>query len=413
MVACALGMFGGPVSVRAQEDNPAAAKITAPWVGTWGTAASSAAYDSSVSGSLYHGTNAFTEQTLRLIVHTSLGGRQVRVRLSNELSPTPVTIGAVHIAQSDAGAAIVPGTDRVVTFDGRGTVTIPAGGPAVSDAVKLDLPADGNLAVSIYLAGNVTVNTSHGGTQQTNYVSAPGSGDLTAGIALPVDPAVPTFGQWPLLTGVEVRSAGASTFVAFGSSITSGVGSTLNANHRWSDYLAQRLARQGIPVGVVNPSISANRLQLDSQGPSMLARFDRDVLSRPGVKSVLVTDSAGVDLIVGVSNPAQDPSTDDQIYALNQLITRAHSRGIKIYAGTILPLEGFPLETFASRAKRVAINQFIRSGAFDGVADFEEAVLDPADPYRILPALDSGDHHHPNDEGYRLMAKTVDLAWFQ
>ena len=127
---------------------------------------------------------------------------------------------------------------------------------------------------------------------------------------------------------------------------------------------------------------------------------------------MLVTDSAGVELIGGVSNPAQDPSTEDQIYSLKQLILRAHARGVKIFAGTILPVEGF-VESPASRVKRLAINDFLRSGAFDGVADFEAAVLDPADPFRILPSLDSGDHHHPNDEGYRRMAKLVDSAWFQ
>ncbi len=376
------------------------------WVSTWGTSQTGAANDTSFLRNGYRGNNVFNEQTIRLIIHTSLGGPQVRVRLSNEFGTAALSVGAVHVALQDTAERIVPGSDRAVTFNGKPGVTIPAGAPMLSDPVEFDVPPRANLAVSIYLAGAVTVPGAQTTPRQATYVAPPGSGNTADAEALPLDTNAPTVQQWPLLTGVEVFAPNAGTFVAFGSSITSGVGSTAEANHRWPDYLAKRLARAGLPIGVANASISANKLLFDGPGQSVLARFDRDVLSRPGVRYVLITDSAGVDLITAVNDPLHNPSVDDLAAILKQVIERAHSQGIKVFAGTILPVEGF-IESAESRTKRLAINDFLRSGVFDGVADFEQAVLDPENPFRILPSLDSGDHHHPNDEGYRRMAKTV------
>ena len=383
------------------------ANVIPSWVSTWGTGDSTATNDPYFALEAYQSTNVFNNQTIRLIVHTSLGGEKVRVRLSNEFGATALNVGAVHVALSDAAERIVPGSDQMLTFNGQGNVTIPAGAPVVSDPLKFAVPALANLAISIYLPDAATfLSAAHPVSQQANYVAAPGSGDTTAAEALPLDTAAPTFQQWPLLTDVEVLTPNAGTFVAFGSSITTGIGSTADENRRWPDYLAKRLARAGLPLGVVNSSLVANRLLRDNDGPNAQARFDRDVLSRPGVRYVLVTDSAGVDIINGANNPAQNPSVNDLIGALKQLIVRAHSHGIKIFAGTLLPVEGF-VETPDSRVKRLAVNDFLRSGVFDGVADFEKAILDPSDPFRILPTLDSGDHHHPNDAGYLRMAKTV------
>ena len=398
----AVALLGLPAAAPAQT----AGEPAVSWVSTWGTSDSSPGNDPTFLPISYNGTSAFNHQTMRLIVHTSLGGQKVRVRLSNENGTAPLTLGAVHVALSGPAAEIVPGSDAALTFHGQTGVTLPAGAPILSDAVPFEVPAGANLSISIYLPGTVTLSSTHVSSIQTTYVAAPGSGDTTAAATLPLDPTAPTTQTWPLLTDVQVRTANTGTFVAFGSSITTGIGSTLDANHRWPDYLAKRLAQKGIALGVVNASIVANRLLNDGGGQNALARFDRDVLSRPGVKYVLVTDSAGVDLINGVNNPNQNPSVDELTGALKQLIARAHSRGVKIFAGTILPVEGF-VESTESRAKRLAVNDFLRSGAFDGVADFEQAVLDPADPFRILPALDSGDHHHPNDAGYQRMSKTV------
>ena len=391
-----------PATMPAQSATP-----TTSWVGTWGTSASSPGNDVSFLSTAYGGNSVYNNQTLRLIVHTSIGGDKVRVRLSNEGGTVPLTVGAVHVALGGTAGSIVLGSDQTLTFGGQSSVTIPAGAPVVSDPLHFDVPPLADLAVSIYLSGAATtLTTAHVTSIATTYVAAPGSGDTTSAETLPLDPTTPGIQQWPLLTGVEVRAANAGTFVAFGSSITTGIGSTLDANQRWPDDLARRLQQAGVSLGVVNASIVANRILNDVDGQNAQARFDRDVLARPGVQYVLVTDEAGVDLIDGVNNAAQNPSVDALVAGLKQLILRAHSRGIKVFAGTILPVEGF-IESADSRAKRLAVNAFLRSGAFDGVADFEKAVLDPADPYRILPALDSGDHHHPNDRGYRKMAKTV------
>ena len=345
---------------------------------------------------------------MRLIVHASLGGNRVRIQLSNELSATPLVIGAAHIALSDTGAAIVAGTDRVLTFNGGNpSVTIPPSAPVLSDPVKLEVPALVNLAVSLYLPGAVTVSTDVPNSLQTNYVAPSGSGDNTGAQTLPLDPVDPTITQWPLLTRVDVRAVGSRVCVALGSSITLAVLSTPNANARWTDVLAKRLWRKALPVAVVNSSIIANALLQDGAGIGGLARLDRDVFSQPGVSYVFINDILGVQSQIS-SAPAEI------IGGLRQLIERAHSHNIKVFAGTIIPLGGAAGYTATFEANRQGVNDFIRtSGAFDGFVDFDAAVRDPANPDVILAAYDGGDHHHPNDLGNLRLAQAFDLAMFQ
>ena len=386
-----------------------------PWVSTWGAATSSATNDRFFPLNSYNGNDMFTEQTVRLIVHASIGGNQVRIRLSNELGTMALHIGTANIALTDTGAAVVPGSGRPLTFYGgtSPSVTIPPGAPVLSDPVALDIPANALLTVSLYLPGTTTITSGHSGGREDTYVTPVNTGDVTSAVSIPLDATDPAIEQWPVLTGVEVRARGARTFVAVGSSITNGTLSTLNANHRWTDYLSQRFSRHGMPIGVVNASGVANALTVDLNGNNVFARFDRDVLARPGVAWVFINDVIAVEFI------SKDPATgltltaDQIIGELRTYIARVHSQGLKAYVGTICPQGGAPSFTPDFENKRTLINAFIRGGAFDGYADFDAAVRDPSDPTRILPAYDGGDHHHFTDLGYKVIADSFDLSLFQ
>jgi len=376
------------------------------WVGTWST---SPVGTSGIS---------FNNQTLRLIVHTSIGGHTVRVRLSNAYGSQPLLIGAAHIAVRDTGAAIVQGSDRTLTFGGAASTTIWAGALAVSDPVELDVPSLVDLAVSIYLPGDVPGTfqiTYHGTAEQTNYISP--SGDHTASITMPVST---TKLSWYFLAGVEVMAPDqTAAIVAFGDSLTDANLSTPDTNSRWPDELARRL--DGSPgrhnMGVLNQGTGGGRILHDSVGDGGLHRFDRDVLAQTGVTHVIVI--LGINDIarptIPNGSPAEAVSADDMIAGYKQLILRAHARGLKIFGGTLLPYEDTNFlpgyYTPEGETKREAVNAWIRSsGAFDGVIDFERALRDPSHPTRMLPKYDCGDHLHPNDLGYQVMGDTIDLS---
>jgi lysophospholipase L1-like esterase len=221
-------------------------------------------------------------------------------------------------------------------------------------------------------------------------------------------------GAWFLLARVEVAAApDARAVVAFGDSITDGARSTANANARWPDTLARRLAerRRGPPVAVLNAGISGNRVLGDGAGVSALARFDKDVLMQSGVTHVIVMEGIN-DIGVARANPS--PSADDLIAAHRQLIARAHARGLKIYGATLTPFEGAAYYTPEGEAKRQALNNWIRtSGEYDAVIDFDAVTRDPASPSKFAAFADSGDHLHPGDAGYKAMGDAVDLALFR
>lgn len=364
----------------------------------------------------------FENQTIREIVHTSIASDTVRVRLSNAYGKQAVEIGAVHIALHDKGSSIAAGSDHAVTFSGRPGVSIPPNGQALSDPVKLAAPA-GDLAISIFLPHAASGAGIHYGAQQTAYI---GPGDLTGAAELS-EPA--TITSWVFLTGVDVLSIEGATLVAFGDSITDGARSTVDANRRWPDILAERLrARRGAkPIGVLDAGIGGNRILNDPAGNvrfgvNALARFDRDVLAQPGVKYAIVLEGINDLGHPGSSAPLSETvSADDIIAGLKQMIERAHEHGIKIFGATLTPFEGTSYQGYFTpekEAKRKAVNQWIRTGngfgnGFDGVIDFDKAARDPQHPDRMLPANDGGDHLHPGDAGYKAMAEAIDLSLFK
>jgi lysophospholipase L1-like esterase len=379
------------------------------WVGAWGTALHEP--DLGVPGLANTG---FNNQTLRQIVHTSFGGHNVRVRLST-FGAKGLVIGAAHIALSSSGAGIVPNSDRTLTFGGKTSITIPPGALVLSDPVGLEVSAFSDLAISIFVPENTGPATWHFESRQTSYVSAPG--DFTASAVFP-SVAMPV--AWFWLAGVDVAaSSQTGAVVILGDSITDGTHSTQDANKRWPDQFAQRLV--ALPgkrtIGELNKGIAGGRLLHDSLGPSGLARFDRDVLAQTGVSHVIVQLG---DNDIFTLNPAEDVTSDQIIQGHRQLIERAHAQGLKIFGCTLGPVEGFllpgtpfPVFSPAGEVKRQAVNAWIRmSGEYDGVIDFDQVLRDPNAPTKILPSLDSGDHAHPTDAGYKALADAIDLKLF-
>lgn len=386
------------------------------WAGTWAASPSPQA----ATEELQKEKLLFDHQTVREIVHISLGGDILRVRLSNAYGKATAQISAAHIAVHGKGSAIVPGSDRVLTFGGRPTVAIPPNAPVLSDPVKLRAPAGGELVVSLYFGEPTTGAGIHYSAQQTAYI---GSGDLTAAASMN-DAATTT--SWVFLTGVDVEAPQtAATIVAFGDSITDGARSTVDANDRWPDVLAARLRTRhgGREIGVVDAGIGGNRILHDASdnvafGVNALARFDRDVLSEPGVRYVIVLEGINDIGHAGSSAPESETvSADEIIGGLKQLIARAHEHGLKIFGGTLTPFEGtiYPgYYTPEKEVKRKAVNDWIRAGkAFDGVIDFDKAIRDANHPGRMLPAYDGGDHLHPSDAGYKAMGEAIDLSLFR
>ena len=345
-------------------------------------------------------------QTVRLIIRTSIGGDNVRVRISNEYGDRTLAIGAAHIAVRESGATIDATTDRVLTFGGHPTLRLRPGAIAFSDPVGLAIPALHDLAISMYLADSARLSTRHALALQTNYVrrgDVTGSRDFLSDTSLYV---------WPFLVGVDVTNRAATGVIAaIGNSITDGALSTRDANMRWPNLLAARLLASSEPVkAVVNAGISGGRVLTYGAGPSALARFDRDVLMTPGLTHVILLEG-----INDIGRSATDGTTADDIIAgYRQLIARAHDRGIVMIGATLTPASPRAPFTAVLEARRAAVNAFIRgSGEFDATIDFDMATRDPANPLQFLPSYDSGDHLHPGDAGYRAMGDAIDLTLFR
>jgi lysophospholipase L1-like esterase len=386
-----------PCAVRAERGT---------WVATWGASPQDAEVDAlRVSGA-----------TLRQFIRISLGGSRVRIRLSNIYGTEPVLIGSTHVAVRGEGNRIVPITDRAVTFRGQRAVTLAAGGQALSDEVDLALRDLADVAISLYLPGDVALRTEHTFAMATSLVSPPG--DFTA--RTDFTPARTASGI-SLATDLEVAAAkGSRAVVVLGDSIPDGIGSTMDGHQRWPDHLARRLlADRRLPrTAVINQGIAGNRVLHDWIGPSALARFDRDVLAKPGVRHVIVAHGLNdFGIPAAFDRPAEEVAADDVIEGLQQIIARGRTAGLKVYGGTLKPMEGSRRRGYyspASEAKRQAVNRWIRtSRAFDAVIDFDVVVRDPERPTRLLPAYDSGDGSHPNDRGYKAMADAIDLALFR
>ncbi len=342
----------------------------------------------------------------------SVGGDQVRVRFSNEFGTKPLHIASAHLALALEGSETTPASDHVLTFGGRPTIDIPAGAPILSDPVAMTLAPLTKLAISLYIPDETGPCTCHGVGLENAYVV---TGDATGETSLR-NPK--TLGVRAFLTGLDVAGKQATaSIVALGDSITDGVMSTPNQDHRWPDRLAERLS--GRTLGVVNEGISGNRLLAGGAGDSALTRFDRDVLATNGVRYLIVFEGIN-DL--GQRHPAVDASTTtplsptaaDLIGAYQQLIERAHAHGLKVFGATIVPYEGSGYYTPQGEADRQTINRWIRtSGAFDSVLDFDAIWRDPDHPSRIQAQFDSGDHIHGSDLGYKALADSIDLDIFR
>lgn len=433
-VLVALTILGLASSPRAS--SVARNEKTGVWVGTWATAA-----QRGVPGHL----QTFHNQTLRLIVHVSAGGSKIRVRISNIFGDKPVSIGAAHVARRVKGPDIDFATDRALTFHGLGSTRLDARSVITSDPVDLDVPQLSDLAISLYFPGDAVAATSHALALQTNYASS----DIGNYTAKATFPEAKKISQWPFLTGVDVRlSAGGAAIAAFGSSLTDGDGSTVDANRRWPDVLAERLQNRGgrnVPLGILNVGIIGNRLLNDSESPGQsggppplgpvfqelgpvlgeagLRRFERDVLAQAGVKYVIVGLGVNDILFPGSFIPAtQTVNSESIISGYRKLIERGHNRKIRLIGSTIPPFEHAifrnpSFDHFYSPEKdqvREQVNRWIRSsGEFDGIIDFDVAVRDPSRPSQILPSYDSGDHLHPNDAGNIAQANAIPLSLFR
>ena len=387
-------------------------QTTEHWVATWATAQQlmeiPAGGRSGAPPSNLPAT--FANQTVRMIVRTSLGGSRVRVELSNMLNAQSLEIGAAHIAIHKGGGAILEGTDRALMFGGSSRFTIPAGALAVSDPVNLDVAPLSDLAVSIYLPRDTGAPTNHPLGVHTAYIS---NGDVTSSIAMP-DSKTMTAYAW--LSSVDVVApVNAFTVVALGDSITDGYATTLDADKAWPTLLAKRLnADKTQRVAVVNQGISGNQVLRDGAGLSALARFDRDVLSRPGVKWIILLEGINDINIRGRMDGPNALTSDELIWGYRQIITRAHAHGIKVIGATIMPEEGVPTASERGEQIRQTVNNWIRAkGNFDAVVDFDMTVRDPQRPVRLKQQFDPGDHIHPNDAGNQAMADAFDLSVFK
>jgi len=344
--------------------------------------------------------------TLRQMAQLSLGGERLRFSFSNQFGNAALTLTSAHVALAAGGGAIDPESDAPLTFAGEPSVTIPVGGSITSDPVVRSLPALTNLAVTIaFDAAPPSDVTGHPGSRTTSYLQP---GNLVAERLLPVAQAVD---HWYFLSAIDVwTDRRARAIVTLGDSLTDGRGSTTNQNDRWPNQLSRRLLADPSTarVAVLNQGVGGNRVLAEGLGVTALERFERDVLTPPGVRWVVILEGIN-DL--GSSPPA---TAEALIGAFRQMIKSAHERNVRVYGATILPFEGAQYFTAAGEAARQAFNGWMRnSGELDGVIDFDAIARDPAAPTRLSAAVDGGDHLHLSAAGYQILADGVDLSLFR
>ncbi len=385
------------------------------WVQTWGASP----LPPTPAFGPFPATPSFNHQTVRQIVRVSAGGERIRIRFTNEYGTRPLVIGAARVALADAKGNVLPASARPVLFSGQASVSIPPAAPFLSDPIDLPVAALGSISISIYLPEETGQCTCHQTGLQNAFVSA--RGDFTEKSFQPEE----TLQVRAFISGVEVDTRRAPrAIVVLGDSISDGIGSTVDANHRWPDLLADRLnGRGGNAWAVVNMGISGNRVLADGAGQSALARFDRDVLATAGAKAVIVFEGVN-DLGISYGHatgpmgerfkemaPPQKVTRDAMVAGYRQLIARAHAHGLKIIGATITPYGGAMYYSPEGEQVRQAINTWIRSGhEFDGVIDFDAVMRDQSAPTRIKEGLHMGDFLHGSDAGYAAMSAAIDLA---
>jgi lysophospholipase L1-like esterase len=349
--------------------------------------------------------------TLREIAHISIGGPQIRIRFTNEFGIDPLTVSDAHVALSAGGGAIQPGTDHAVTFGGAASFNIPPGAAIFSDPVAIEVAPFSDVAVSFYLPVQIMrAETFHSFANQDNYIAeghSPAAPDL---------PQAANVLPWYFLDGIDVPAVqGSHAIVTLGDSITDGAHSTMNANLRWPDILAERLIKGPMSnTSVLNEGIGGNRVLNETTGPSALSRLDRDVLAQSGVRYVIVLESINdIGRLAHIAVPWDAITAAQLELALKQIADAAHEHGIKAIGATLTPYGGANYYSDAGEQVREAVNDWIRSsGTFDGVIDFDKITRDPQNPTRFNPAFDSGDHLHPGDAGYKAMGAGIDLLLF-
>ena len=398
--------------------------VSQDWIATWMTANLDLAnQEMAVVLNDSHGFREFNNRTIRGIIHTTIAGRAIRIRLDNTFGTRPITFDAVFVGKQKQGASLLAGSNHAVTFGALKTVTIPEGSEALSDEIPMAVDAQQNLAISLYTSKPTGPATVHQSAFQTNYVSDAGNFAAEEN----AQPFSKTIGSWVFLKEVDVLASkeAAGAIVALGDSITDGASSRTDAYDRWTDILARRLNANHPhqTFSVLNAGIGGNRVLSSSPcfGENALARLNRDVFALSGVRAVILfegTNDIGqpdtpVDAKFAACLARTHISADDLIAGYKQIITQAHARHLKIFGATILPFQGFKGWTEKGEAVRLVTNRWIlESHAFDRVIDFSSALADSANPARLSTQYDSGDHLHPSSSGHEAMARAIDLKIF-
>jgi lysophospholipase L1-like esterase len=386
------------------------------WVTTWAASPQSASPDPDEP------LLKIGDQTVRERMRVSVGGTQIRIRLSNEFGSTPLIIGSATVALPTSPTGIKASSIHAVTFNGSNSVTIPAGAPILSDPIALPIAPEVEISLSLYFPKRVATPTIHGLALKHAVISQ--HGDHTR--AETIEGGTQTESSILVSAVLVPAQPSQRLLVAFGDSVTDGDGSTVDADHNWPDDLVRRLGTlpSSSKLAVVNEGIAGNRLISDDIGAGALARFDRDALAQPGITHIVLLEGMNDICFPGaklggeyLADPADIRTADDVIGAYRQLIVRAHARGVKLIGATLIPFEGAVIPGYYSESKeamRQTINKWIRtSGSFDAVIDFDAVVRDPDRPSRLSPRFASKDHLHPNDAGYKAMADSIDIRLLQ
>ncbi len=403
----ALGLAAGTACAKPAKPAHRPAPPPAHWVGSW-AASQQIPEDRNTLP-----PDALRDATLRQTVHLSIGGKMLRVVLTNAYGTAPLHLTAAHIARPGATlGSIDPATDRALTFSGRADVTIPAGADMLSDPFPFDAPALSDLTITLHYDAPPAQQTSHPGSRATSFYLP---GDHVADATLPGATAI---AHWFQIEELDVL-APCAAIVALGDSLTDGHGATTDGNDRWTDALARRLQAAHMNIAVLNKGTGGGRVLDDGLGPSALARLDRDVLAPPGVKWLILFEGINDLGVLTKDKPATEAEHTALVARLEagyeQIIARAHAHGIKVYGSTLMPWLGFATyhPDAQNEADRQAVNAWLRApGRFDALIDFDAVVRDASNPSVISALADSGDHLHPGPKGYQAMADAIPLKLF-